>query len=108
MLQKVQVKVLSSELSIGNTLESDFLLLGNEGLDGLILDLAQFIGRDLFVQELVSGLMNGVGSEERADYGTRSRVSSQSCVTAQLPSPCVPCSGFERMGEVVWTIVKEY
>lgn len=108
VLQKVQVKVLSSELSIGNTLEPNFLLLGNKGLDGLILNLAQFLDGDLFVQELVSGLVDRVGSEEGADCGRRRKVSSQSCVTAQLLRPCVPCSGFERIGEVVWTILKEY
>lgn len=107
MLQEVQMEVLPSEFTIRDTGKSNLFLLGDKSLDRFIFHLSKLRGGDFLVKELVTGLVNGLGSKERADCrgSTEESVDGFERDVWTDNREYVPCSGLERIGLEVATIL---
>jgi len=67
LLQEIEMPKGAAELTIGDALEADGFLLGDQFPDGPIFGLPQLFGRDLATLALRSGVPQMLGTEQAAN-----------------------------------------
>ena len=75
LFQKVEMEPTAAELAVGDGLHTGSLQLGDGLGDGVILDMAKFLGRDIAGRPLGPSIVDSLGPEKAADMvGAERRV----------------------------------